>query len=159
MRNQTIALCEWSKAHSEVTVQATSVEGLRQMVSLGMGRTFLPKLATIGPFAAAAPTAIRPFSESPPSRALLLIWRRSHPRAAGRRALGQRREAGLCCGKHTGGLQFSPSGRRPFALASPLSKGALLFGLIEPTRHREIARRSHPDTKKPRPEPNLETGQ
>lgn len=88
MRNQTIALCEWSKAHSEVTVQATSIEGLRQMVSLGIGCTFLPKLATIGPFAAATPTAIRPFSEYPPSRELILLWRRSHPRAAGLRELG-----------------------------------------------------------------------
>lgn len=95
MRNQTIALCEWSKAHSEVTVQATSVEGLRQMVSLGMGCTFLPKLASIGPFAAAAPTAIRPFRESPPSRTLILIWRRSHPRAGGLRELGQRLGAAL----------------------------------------------------------------
>lgn len=88
MRDQALALCEWSRASVDVTVHGSSVEGLRQMVSLGIGCTFLPKLATIGPFADAAPTVIRPLRQPRPTRGLVLAWRRTHPRTGELRALG-----------------------------------------------------------------------
>jgi phage shock protein C len=85
-----------------VTVQASSIEGLRQMVSLGIGCTFLPKLATIGPFARTAPTAIRPLAEPRPSRALILLWRRTHPRTGELRELARTLREGLLPSRSSG---------------------------------------------------------
>lgn len=86
MREQTLALCEW-KGGVDVTPHATSIEGLRQMVSLGIGCTFLPRLATVEPVARVAPIVLRPLSGPRPTRTLILIWRRTYPRAGELRQL------------------------------------------------------------------------
>lgn len=82
MRDQTLNLCRGSRPADPEGYRASSVESLRQMVSAGMGCTFLPKLSTIGPFAAASPIAIRPLHSPTPRRDIALVYRRTYPKAA-----------------------------------------------------------------------------
>lgn len=99
MRDQTLQLCRGSRPADPEGYRASSIESLRQMVSAGMGCTFLPKLSTIGPFAAATPIAIRPLHTPTPRRDIALVFRRTYPRAASlkefAKALKKRMEATL----------------------------------------------------------------
>ena len=49
------------------------------MVSGGIGCTFMPYLATIGPFATTVPVAYRQVGANPPSRTMVLAWRHRFP--------------------------------------------------------------------------------
>lgn len=87
MRDQTLTLCRGSKPADPEGYRASSIESLRQMVSAGMGCTFLPKLSTIGPFAAASPVAVRPLYAPTPRRDIALVYRKTYPKAASLKAL------------------------------------------------------------------------
>ncbi len=82
MRDQTLSLCRGSRPADPEGYRASSIESLRQMVSAGMGCTFLPKLSTIGPFAASSPIAIRPLHSPTPRRDIALVYRKTYPKAA-----------------------------------------------------------------------------
>jgi LysR family hydrogen peroxide-inducible transcriptional activator len=75
------------RPHDEV--QASSVESLRQMVSIGLGCAIIPAFAGRGPFAAGAPIALRPLSDQGASRRLALAWRRGWPRPDAMRDLAE----------------------------------------------------------------------
>lgn len=87
MRDQVLDVCRGSRPADPEGYRASSIESLRQMVSAGMGCTFLPRLSTIGPFAVASPIAIRPIRPTAPRRDIALVFRRTYPRAAGLREL------------------------------------------------------------------------
>jgi len=94
MRAQTVQLCtaktlrsdppkqSGKSAATEFTpgIQATSIESLRQMVAAGLGCTLLPKLAAVGPLADLTPVKVLPLTGKPPTRPLVLAWRRTSPR-------------------------------------------------------------------------------
>lgn len=80
MRDQTLQLCRGTQPSDPEGYRASSIESLRQMVSAGMGCTFLPKLSTIGPFAAASPIAIRPLHSPTPRRDIALVYRKTYPK-------------------------------------------------------------------------------
>lgn len=89
MRDQALNLCRGSRPADPEGYRASSIESLRQMVSAGMGCTFLPKLSTIGPFAAATPIAIRPLQSPTPRRDIALAYRRTYPKAASLKELAK----------------------------------------------------------------------
>ncbi|MEM8783833.1 MAG: LysR substrate-binding domain-containing protein [Planctomycetota bacterium] len=80
LRTQALRLCG-NEAQPDAPFQASSLESLRQMVAAGIGPTLLPYLATIGPFADLCDFPLHPFTRPAPSRTLVLVWRRSYPRA------------------------------------------------------------------------------
>ncbi len=82
MRDQTLNLCRESRPADPEGYRASSIESLRQMVSAGMGCTFLPRLSTVGPFASASPIAIRPLHSPTPRRDIALVYRKTYPKAA-----------------------------------------------------------------------------
>jgi LysR family hydrogen peroxide-inducible transcriptional activator len=88
LREQAAAICREVGLAPDREVQASSVESLRQMVSIGLGCAILPAFAGKGPFAQGAPVVLRPLEQARPSRALVLVWRRSDPREAALRQLG-----------------------------------------------------------------------
>lgn len=80
MRDQILNICSGSRPADPEGYRASSVESLRQMVSAGMGCTFLPKLSTIGPFAASSPIAIRSLHSPTPRRDIALVYRKTYPK-------------------------------------------------------------------------------
>jgi len=89
MRDQALHLCRGAKPADPEGYRASSIESLRQMVSAGMGCTFLPKLSTIGPFAANSPITIRPLHTPTPRRDIALVYRKTYPRAASLKELAR----------------------------------------------------------------------
>ncbi len=89
MRDQTLDLCRGSRPADPEGYRASTIESLRQMVSAGMGCTFLPKLSTVGPFADASPIAIRPLRSPTPRRDIALVCRKTYPQAGSLRTLAQ----------------------------------------------------------------------
>ena len=89
MRDQTLSLCRGSRPADPEGYRASTIESLRPMVSAGMGCTFLPKLSTVGPFAAASPIAIRPLYAPTPRRDIALAYRKTYPKAASLKELAR----------------------------------------------------------------------
>ena len=89
MRDQTLKLCRGSRPADPEGYRASTIESLRQMVSAGMGCTFLPKLSTVGPFAKASPIAIRPLYAPTPRRDIALAYRKTYPKAASLKELAR----------------------------------------------------------------------
>lgn len=89
MRDQTLNLCRGSRPADPEGYRASTIESLRQMVSAGMGCTFLPKLSTVGPFATASPIVTRPLYAPTPRRDIALVYRKTYPRAASLQALAK----------------------------------------------------------------------
>ena len=77
LREHALEVCALSGAHERVDFHATSMETLRQMVAADVGITLMPILSVKPPIANTENLAIRPFSGSPPSRTIALVWRRS----------------------------------------------------------------------------------
>jgi LysR family hydrogen peroxide-inducible transcriptional activator len=86
---QSRALAEALDLRPHDEVQASSVESLRQMVSIGLGCAIIPAFAGRGPFAAGAAIALRPLSGGGASRQLALAWRRGWPRPDAMRELAE----------------------------------------------------------------------
>jgi LysR family hydrogen peroxide-inducible transcriptional activator len=74
LRAQALEVCAKSKAE-ELGFRATSLATLVQMVSAGAGVTLLPQLA-VDAEARRSDLRLRPFRAPPPSRTLVLAWRR-----------------------------------------------------------------------------------
>jgi len=68
---------------------ATSLATLVQMVSSGLGVSFLPAMAVDAGLAAAAQITIRPLEADHPSREIVVAWRASSTRAQEGRLLAQ----------------------------------------------------------------------
>lgn len=89
LRDQTALICSRLGLVPHHEVQASSIESLRQMVSLGLGCAIVPAFAGKGPFAQGAAIALRPLADGAGSRQLALAWRRSHPHGAAMQALAR----------------------------------------------------------------------
>ena len=75
LRGQTQQFCEKLGLRPDIHIEASSIESLRQMVSVGMGCAILPELAVQGPFASSTDVAVRPLADVQASRSLVLAWR------------------------------------------------------------------------------------
>jgi LysR family hydrogen peroxide-inducible transcriptional activator len=73
-REQALEYCTRAKAH-ELSLRATSLATLAQMVAGGMGVTLMPALA-VKTEAARAGLSVRQFSSPPPTRTIALVWRK-----------------------------------------------------------------------------------
>lgn len=80
LRAQAAATARALGLQSHAEIEASSVESLRQMVSVGLGCAIIPAFAGRGPFAQGAGIALRRVDADPSSRRLSLVWRRSWPR-------------------------------------------------------------------------------
>lgn len=98
LRDQALELCG---AHAGKTdeVQATSLEMLRQMVSMNLGITLLPQLAAENaPRGEKRLLALRPFAPPVPTRTVGLVWRRRSPRSETMLRLAQKLVSDLPAG-------------------------------------------------------------
>lgn len=90
LREQALELCGNRPGGIAEEIRGTSLETLRQMVSLGVGCTVMPALAAQIPAAAgAAPIEYRPFTQPAPSRTIGLVFRRRSTATEALRALAQ----------------------------------------------------------------------
>jgi LysR family hydrogen peroxide-inducible transcriptional activator len=80
LREQALELCDRRPAGLAEEIRGTSLETLRQMVSLGVGYTVMPALAvSAGAREAKALIEYRPFTPPEPARTIGLVWRRRSP--------------------------------------------------------------------------------
>jgi LysR family hydrogen peroxide-inducible transcriptional activator len=75
LRDQALDACHLAELRDE-EVRATSLETLRQMVSLGQGVTLFPLLASAGPAPLRQQVVVRPLAAPGASRTIGLVWRR-----------------------------------------------------------------------------------
>jgi LysR family hydrogen peroxide-inducible transcriptional activator len=87
LRDQALAVCERSGAVESVSVRATSLPTLVQMVAGGLGVTLLPEAAAAALVPPRGPVALATFTTPPPGRTLGLAWRTSSARLREFRAL------------------------------------------------------------------------
>lgn len=73
LREQALNVCSLIGAHEYQTFRATSLETLRHMVAANVGATLIPKIAK------KSNDGIKylPFTNSPPSRTIGLVWRKT----------------------------------------------------------------------------------
>jgi LysR family transcriptional regulator, hydrogen peroxide-inducible genes activator len=100
LRDQALDVCRNADLQETAGYRATSLETLRQMVASGWGMTLLPKLATIGPFAADQTIAVKPLAGTAPHRIVGAAWRKSSSRVPAIRAFCDI-VAATVVGKHT----------------------------------------------------------
>ena len=89
LREQALSVCQSAGAREHSDFRASSLGTLVQMVAGGAGVTLLPRLAQAVE-TRHADLAIVPFARPAPHRTIGLAWRRSSPRAAEYRELGER---------------------------------------------------------------------
>lgn len=89
LRDQTLPLCEASGASDEIGFRASSLSTVTQMVAGGMGITLLPELAVEREALAAPNLRTVGFGADGPYRSVGLAWRKSSPREAEFRQLGE----------------------------------------------------------------------
>ena len=77
LREQALDVCRLSGANEKSEFRATSLETLRQMVAADVGITLLPTLAVKPPVARSENIHLLGFSDSPPSRQIAMVWRKS----------------------------------------------------------------------------------
>lgn len=82
-------LAEAAKARLLVDYEGTSLDGLRQMVGLGMGVSLFPALYIRSEMASEEAVVVRDVALESGFRRIALIWRRSSPRADDFRALAR----------------------------------------------------------------------
>jgi len=78
LRNQALEACHLTEIDNE-EIRATSLETLRQMVSMGLGVTLIPALAGMQSHDIGTRVALRPLSAPGASRVIGLAWRRRSP--------------------------------------------------------------------------------
>jgi LysR family transcriptional regulator, hydrogen peroxide-inducible genes activator len=88
LRAQALDLCDRPASGLAEEIRGTSLETLRQMVSLGVGCTVMPALA-VAATAAAKSITYRPFTGPQPTRSIGLVWRRHSPHDAALRMLAE----------------------------------------------------------------------
>ena len=80
LRNQALEACRLEGLDNE-EIRATSLETLRQMVSMGLGVTLIPALAGMQSHDLGTRVALRPLAAPGASRNIGLVWRRRSPLA------------------------------------------------------------------------------
>lgn len=89
LRDQIIPLCKSSASIDAPSFMGTSLGTICQMVAGGLGVTLLPELALQRELASAPDLRALDFGADGPSRQIGLAWRKSSPRAAEFKALGE----------------------------------------------------------------------
>ena len=81
-RDQVLEVCPECQGVSSLqrTLEGSSLETIRHMVSTGLGITVLPSTAADGPEANNPLVAVRPFAHPEPMRRIALAWRVTYPR-------------------------------------------------------------------------------
>lgn len=90
LRDQALELCARRPAGIAEEIRGTSLEMLRQMVSLGVGCTVMPHLAVSS--APPVPSTLiqyRPFAAPAPVRTIGLVWRRRAPNDVALRSIAE----------------------------------------------------------------------
>lgn len=83
LRDQALEVCSTIGGAVNQSFRATSLETLRQMVIANIGITLIPKMAVNQ----ADGICYIPFKDSPPSRIISMIWRKTSPRKESFRAI------------------------------------------------------------------------
>jgi LysR family transcriptional regulator, hydrogen peroxide-inducible genes activator len=76
LHDQVHDLCEDFNANLSIDFEGTSLDTLRQMVSMGLGISFLPMLYVLAETEDDESVAVRPIDRSPPSRTIGMAWRK-----------------------------------------------------------------------------------
>ena len=88
LRDHALAACGLATLQGEKGFQGTSLHTLVQMVDNGLGLTLLPKMAVDGGIIRGTKIAVRPLDGPAPGRQIGLAWRKTSPRAAELKLLG-----------------------------------------------------------------------
>lgn len=89
LRDQALAAVNIEAPRGEDVFAATSLHTLVQMVSSGLGVSFLPQMAVQAGLANDPGVVIRPISEAAPRREIVVAWRAGSSRAAEARLLAE----------------------------------------------------------------------
>ena len=89
LRDQALAAVNIEAPRGEEVFAATSLPTLVQMVSAGLGVTFLPQMAVEAGLANNPGVVVRPISENAPHREIVVAWRAGSSRAAEARLLAE----------------------------------------------------------------------
>lgn len=79
-RDQALSFCNFQTAPPRETLDASSLSTLVQMVSAGMGVTFIPEMA-VPVETRSAPVSIARFEPPEPARTIGMVWRKTTPLA------------------------------------------------------------------------------
>jgi LysR family transcriptional regulator, hydrogen peroxide-inducible genes activator len=79
-RDQALSFCDMRSSLPREALDASSLSTLVQMVSAGMGVTFIPEMAVAVETRSASVSVVR-FNDPQPSRTVGMIWRKSSPLA------------------------------------------------------------------------------
>ena len=79
LHDQVHDLCKDFNANISLDFEGTSLDTLRQMVSMGLGISFLPMLYVLAETQDDESVAVRPVDRNAPSRVNCLAWRRQSP--------------------------------------------------------------------------------
>ena len=94
LRDQALAAFDIEPSRGDDVFAATSLHTLVQMVSSGLGVSFLPRMAVDAGLADMPGVVIRPISATAPSREIVVAWRRGSSRAAEARLLAEAMQLG-----------------------------------------------------------------
>ena len=89
LRDQALAAFDIEPSRGDDVFAATSLHTVVQMVSSGLGVSFLPRMAVDAGLADMPGVVIRPISAKAPSREIVVAWRRGSSRAAEARLLAE----------------------------------------------------------------------
>lgn len=89
LRDQALAAFDIEPPRGDDVFAATSLHTLVQMVSSGLGVSFLPRMAVDAGLADMPGVVVRPISAKAPSREIVVAWRRGSSRAAEARLLAE----------------------------------------------------------------------
>lgn len=89
LRDQALAAIDLNLPRGEDVFAATSLHTLVQMVSSGLGVSFLPEMAVKAGLANAPGVVIRPIAAEAPRREIVVAWRAGSSRAAEARLLAE----------------------------------------------------------------------
>ncbi|MCO8029641.1 hydrogen peroxide-inducible genes activator [Brevundimonas diminuta] len=89
LRDQALAAVNIETPRGEDVFAATSLHTLVQMVSSGLGVSFLPQMAVKAGLADSPGVVVRPISEDAPRREIVVAWRAGSSRAAEARLLAE----------------------------------------------------------------------
>ncbi|WP_339914063.1 hydrogen peroxide-inducible genes activator [uncultured Brevundimonas sp.] len=89
LRDQALAAFDIEPARGDDVFAATSLHTLVQMVSSGLGVSFLPRMAVDAGLADDPGVVIRPIAAKAPSREIVVAWRKGSSRAAEARLLAE----------------------------------------------------------------------
>jgi LysR family hydrogen peroxide-inducible transcriptional activator len=89
LRDQALAACDIEAPKGDDVFAATSLHTLVQMVSSGLGVSFLPEMAVRAGLADTPGVVVRPISAKAPRREIVVAWRTGSSRAAEARLLAE----------------------------------------------------------------------